>query len=504
MSDPQPPQGSQEPQSPAAPQDSAAPQNPEATSGSAALDSPAAQNPPTPENPEPPQKSPTPENPEPPQKSPAPEGKRRVHPITPVVKVTTYLPALFLAVLITGGQALFDRPLGALGLFGMLALVAALALGYEFLAYRRLAYWFDADGDLRVQSGVVFQQERRLQLSRLQTVDINRPLVARVFGFAALRVEVAGAGDSRADLQYLTMPEAAALRSEILARSAGLEHDAGEAPEQPLLTVPTGDLLVSLLLRAVTVVLVLGTGLLVVSTVLTTGWTGIFSVLLGGVPLAIVFTEFAQLYNFSIAQSPDGLRLRHGLIQTQARTIPPGRVCAVEFVEPLFWRRKGWVRLYVTVAGLAKSDDEAGTESVLLPVAPRAVAEDLFQRVMPGAKPDEVPTIVPVPQVKRRAWIQWRSLAAGADARIAVLRRGRVTRRTQVVDHARVQSVRLTQGPWERSLGLASVHLDLPPGRISASWLHFGLEQCQQLRDAEIAHMRAARASDRSTRWMQT
>lgn len=107
--------------------------------------------------------------------------------------------------------------------------------GTRVSAYRRLAFWFDGDGDLRVQSGVIFQQERRLQLSRLQTVDINRPLVARVFGFAALRVEVAGAGDSRADLQYLTVSEADALRSEILARSAGLSHDVGEAPEAPLL-----------------------------------------------------------------------------------------------------------------------------------------------------------------------------------------------------------------------------------------------------------------------------
>lgn len=430
-------------------------------------------------------------------------GRRHVHPVTPVVRVSTYLPALFVGVLIAGGQALLSRPLGVVGLLGFTLVIVVVALGYEFLAYRRLAFWFDDDGDLRVQSGVVFQKERRLQLSRLQTVDVNRPLVARVFGFAALRIEVAGAGDSRADLQYLTMAEAEALRSEILARAAGLQHDVGEAPEAPLLVVPTKDLLVSLLLRAATVLLLLVTVLIVVSTVVLNGWTGLFTVLLGGVPLVMVFTEFSQLYNFTVADSPDGIRLRHGLLQTQARTIPPGRVCAVEFVEPLLWRRRGWVRLYVTVAGLTKSDDEAGTESVLLPVAPREIAEDLFRRVLPGADPAAVPLTAPVAQVRRRAWIQWPQLAAGADSRIAVLRRGRVTRRLQIVDHARVQSVRLTQGLWERSLGLASVHLDLPPGRITAAWLHFGLEQCQDLLGQEIGHMRAARASDKSTRWMR-
>ncbi len=429
--------------------------------------------------------------------------KRRVHPITPVVKVSTYLPALILVVIATFGSAIFSEPHGVLLLIGGLIVVAALAMGYEFLAYRRLSFWFDDDGDLRVESGVVFQQERRMQLSRLQTVDINRPLVARVFGFAALRIEVAGAGDSRADLQYLTMDEASALRSEILARSAGLQHDAGEAPEEPLLVVPTKDLLVSLMLRAVTVFLVLLTVLVAVSSILTTGWTGIFTLFLGGVPLAVVFAEFAQLYNFTVAQSPDGIRLRHGLLQTQARTIPPGRVTAVEFVEPLFWRRKGWVRLYVTVAGLTKSDDDAGTESVLLPVAPREIAEDLFARVMPGAHPNEVELHEPVGNIKRRSPIQWRHLRAGADARIAVCTRGRITRRRQIVDHARVQSVRITQGPWERALNLATVHLDLPPGRIDARWEHFGMEQATELARAEILHMRAARASDKSTRWMR-
>ncbi len=429
--------------------------------------------------------------------------RRHVHPITPIVKVSTYLPALFLAVLITGGQALFSRPMGALGVLGLTIVVATIALGYEYLSYRRLQFWFDDDGDLRVQSGVVFQQERRLQLSRLQTVDINRPLVARVFGFAALRIEVAGAGDSRADLQYLTDAEASTLRSEILARSAGLEHTAGEAPEAPLLVVPAKDLLVSLLLRAVTVFLLLATVLIVVGNIMAAGWSGIFPVLLGGVPLVMVVTEFAQLYNFTVAESPDGIRLRHGLIQTQSRTIPPGRVCAVEFVEPLFWRRKGWVRLYVTVAGLSKSDDDSGTESVLLPVAPRAVAEDLFRRVMPGVQPENITMVKPRETVKRRSPIQWRYLAAGVDERIAVLQRGRVTRRRQIVDHARVQSVRMTQGPWERSLGLASIHLDIPPGRIRAEWQHFGQDQAHELLVMETDRMRTARAADKSTRWMQ-
>lgn len=429
--------------------------------------------------------------------------KRRVAPISPIVEALSLIPGLIILVLVMSGQLVSQMANGTLVVVALVLLILVLVIAYKFLAYRRFCYWFDADGDLRVQSGVLFHQERRLQLSRLQTVDINRPLVARVFGYAAVRVEVAGAGDSKADLKYLTSDDAESLRSEILARSAGLEHDAGEAPEKPLVTVPTKDLMVSLLLRSITIFLLLATVLLLVSTVILNGWTGLFTVFLGGVPLLIVVSEFAQMYGFTIAESPDGLRLRHGLLQTQARTIPPGRVCAVEFVEPLFWRPKGWVRLVVTVAGVGKADNDTGTESILLPVAPRAVADELFARVMPGADPQAVTLMTPVPAVRRRSPIQAKFIAGGADARCAVAKRGRFTRRTTVVDHARVQSVRVTRGPWEKALGLASVHMDLPPGRIRATWMHFGGGQARDMAQTELAYMRQARATDKSTRWMR-
>ena len=55
-------------------------------------------------------------------------------------------------------------------------------------------------------------------------------------------------------------------------------------------------------------------------------------------------------------------------------------------------------------------------------------------------------------------------MAAGATDRLVVSREGWLTRRTHAAPHARVQSVRVTQGPWQRRLGLADLHLDSPPG----------------------------------------
>ena len=47
----------------------------------------------------------------------------------------------------------------------------------------------------------------------------------------------------------------------------------------------------------------------------------------------MIGVEFARYYDFTVAESADGLRLRSGLFQVQSQTIPPGRVQAIEFEQ---------------------------------------------------------------------------------------------------------------------------------------------------------------------------
>jgi putative membrane protein len=58
-----------------------------------------------------------------------------------------------------------------------------------------------------------------------------------------------------------------------------------------------------------------------------------------------------------------------------------------------------------------------------------------------------------------------------------------------VIPDARTQSVRWTQGAWERSLSLASVHADSTPGPVRISGLHL---------DAEFARVVAFEQAQRS------
>jgi putative membrane protein len=390
-------------------------------------------------------------------------------------------------------------------LFLSVILVVVLFGVLQFLEWTRLTYWFDEDGDLRVDSGVLTRKQRRLQLSRLQSVDVVSPLVARLVGLAAVRVEVAGSHDSKAVLQFLTRTEAQELRNEIVARSAGLAHDAGEAPEFVLANVPPGELFASLVLRGTTFVLLVATAAIVVITIMAAGTVGIVFLFVGGVPIFQVFAEFARYYGFTVAQSEDGVRLRHGLLSTAQQTVPPGRVQAIGFVQPILWRRRGWVRVRLNIAGTSTrnqgSGEESYSENVLLPVAPWPLAIDIVRHVLPGVDLAAVP-LHPAPRrAAKRSFIQWQQLAVGWDDQVLVTRRGRFRREWSVVPHARTQSVRVTQGPWERALDLATMHVDSTPGRVRIVAHHQDAGTVRAYAQHQADRAAAARATDTSVRW---
>jgi putative membrane protein len=434
-------------------------------------------------------------------------GRRRVHPISPVVFGVAVIPVAIILVLAfgVGSVTRFGLP-GILLAIGATALLAGLVTGWQYLAWRNLWFWFDDDGDFRVDSGVLTKRQRRLQLSRLQAVDVAQPLFARLFSMAEVTVEVDGAGDSRVKLQYLPLDEARAVRSEILARAAGLRHDTAEAPEAPITSVSPRDLAVSLLLRTVTAGLLLLTALIVAVTVISSGWGGLAVALVtGGLPILIVVAEFIKYFGFTVSQSPDGLRLRFGLAKTEARTVPPGRVQAIEFVEPLLWRRWGWVRLRVNIAGVGGEDSNGrNEETILVPVAPADVAADIVERVLPGLDLAAMHWHSAPPRSRRRSPIQWQRIAVAWDDTVFAARSGRLTRRIAVIPHARTQSVRVTQGPWERALRLASVHVDSTPGPVSITGHHLDAAQAREVADGQVERAGLGRAGDRTIRWAET
>jgi putative membrane protein len=437
---------------------------------------------------------------------------RRLSPLTPLVR--SFI--LVVAVLASSWDDLLRGDVGPLAwvLLGLLVAGAA----YGGASWYRTKYWIEAD-ELRVDTGVISRQSRRIRVDRLQGIDIVQPLVARLFGLAELKMDVAGGGAREGSLAFLPVREAQALRETLLARRDAVRasrsarepsDSAGHAaepepptgtpdrPERVLARLDLTTLLVSLLLSAETVgfavaAVVVGGFFAVFGQI--SGMAGVLPVL-GGFAIAL-FRRLSAYYGFTVAEGPTGLQVRRGLFELNAQTITVARVQGVVVTEPLMWRRLGWAKLDVAVAGYAgSSGDGRPSASTVMPVADRAQVFWLARRLLEASgAPD--PAVVRLTGPPERArWVspvRRRFLAGGVGEDLLVSREGMVTRRTHMVPHARVQSLQLKQGPWQRRLRLADLQVDSPPGPVTVRARHRDEAEARDLLDRANALARARR-----------
>ncbi len=428
------------------------------------------------------------------------DGWSRLHPLTPLLRSGRSVLVLLAVV---GQQGL--RSAGPEAVAGVLAvgLPAAVALGW--LAWRAMRYRL-TDTELQVESGVLTTRSRRVPLARLQSVDVVRPLFARFLGLAELRMEVVGGGaGAEAPLSYLSEDDAEALRVRLLQLASGrsaAEVGVPEERQRVLVVVPGGPLVWSTLLGAP--VQVLAALVPLVAVVALVDLSYVPGLLLGAAPLLFGVGSFAVRrvlteYGFTVAEAADGLRLQQGLLDTRSSTIPPGRVQTVRVRQPLLWRPFDWVRVEVDVAGYAAGGDQQLTTGALLPVAPRELADRLVARVLGGPLPGA--DLRPPRSARLRAPASYRRLAIGADGRHLVSAYGIATTTVDVVPLAKVQSLRWTQGPLQRRLGLSSVHVDTAGRRLPGTVaVHRGAQEGQVLLAELTRAARAARAVSQDAR----
>jgi putative membrane protein len=99
----------------------------------------------------------------------------------------------------------------------------------------------------------------------------------------------------------------------------------------------------------------------------------------------------------------------------------------------------------------------------------------------------------PPPRARWKALLSYHFLAAGHDGTLAVAVTGRLRRETTWVPLAKTQSVRLVQGPLQRWLGLATVHLDAAGRRVRAEFRERRQEEARSLVDDLAVLSRTAR-----------
>ncbi len=98
--------------------------------------------------------------------------------------------------------------------------------------------------------------------------------------------------------------------------------------------------------------------------------------------------------------------------------------------------------------------------------------------------------------------MQHRRLAYADDGQVFAARGGWLTPRIDLVPHARTQSVRVTQGPWQRALRLASVEVDSTPGPVVPAALYRDMQDARAIAEVQAERARAARSSATPDRWL--
>ncbi|MFJ7289650.1 PH domain-containing protein [Curtobacterium sp. NPDC098951] len=444
-----------------------------------------------------------------------------------------------------------------------IVVVLVVLIGLFYLSWRM--HEFRVTGEIvEVRSGVLFRTNRKARLDRIQGINISRPLVPRIFGTAKLEIAQAG-NDANVQLAYLGVRAADDLRQRILVLASGAkdderQHDPARAsngvlqdrvdeifsPELDpaavratrIVKVHPGRLIASMLLSGTTVFILAAVAAMIVSVAL----TGEYGILFGLFPAVIgaggyYVRKFSRSLQYTIAETRDGIRIGFGLVSTSNETLPPGRIHAVSVAQPLLWRPFGWwdVRINrATNAGNGASNNQQ-VSSIVLPVGTARDVREVLDIILPGLVGTAVAgpaasqeqlregSAVAVDVVddsltttgdrggfvhspRRGAWLRpfaFRRNGYRFVPGAVLLRLGAVWRSLVIVPLPRVQSVKVSQGPLERALRLASVHVQTVQGPVSASIGALDARDAQRLWSDTSARAVEAAAADTSHRWRE-
>ncbi|MGO2534040.1 PH domain-containing protein [Arthrobacter rhombi] len=478
---------------------------------------------------------------------------RRVHPVSPMVRGWLVVVAF----LYFFGQNALNNIFGSGELppeaekdwdftpSVLLVIAAGIGILVVIMVGFFLSWYFTkyqvTDRHVQVNSGVVFRQQRQARIDRVQAIDIVQPLVARIFGLAELKFEVADSGSTAMRLAYIKLAAAKVLRNDILARAAGLkqEREAGpaaegpapevaaepvasvppspEAPERTVAVVPPPRLIAATLLSPWLAAVLLFVISMIVATVASDGQISLFYLipgLIGVVP--VLWGQFNQGYNFRAAMSEDGLRLSYGLLETSHQTVPPGRVQAVMVTQGIIWRRFGWYRVVVNVAGYG--NQEGSLRSTLLPVGTRQDVLNVLSIVLPEPGTDRPSELVGagiggsgsaegfITSPRSARWLSpfaYRRQGFAVTETALLSRAGVLTHSLVIIPHERIQGIFLTQGPLNRPLGLTGIEFCTTDGPISPRVKQMSLETGRELFMSQASRAaRARRLKDRD-HWLE-
>jgi len=474
---------------------------------------------------------------------------RRLHPATLVARWLKSAPQM-----LAGAAGLLvavrDRDLAPLLTFalGFLLLAAVLAALYWW----RFRYTI-GPGEIVIEKGLLRRQRRIIPFDRVQDIAIERKLLARLFGTAAVRIETGGAAKDEGTLDMIALADAEALRDRVRhgAGPAGAHAEAA-LPEEPVLFAMDLPRLVLSGLFGFSLVFfaVIAGALQQLDQFGLFNWSdwftperadraahlitarlalGLAAMMLALGLVAGVGRAVTRDFGFTLTRTAAGLRRRRGLF-TLSEVVIPIRRAQVALIEsgPLA-RLFGWHRLSFQTLG---ADRKEGGVQVAAPFARMAeILPVLAAAGFPEPPPRQALHGVPRRALVRQSapalamaalaaaaaflvepWLGLAALALLAAALIGILRwrkhghalgeralfvaDGYLKRRMWIVPYEKTQTIRVMRGPVQRALRLSNLLLDTAgSGALVSPEMHdLDAAEAETMADALLARFQAARA----------
>ncbi len=351
-----------------------------------------------------------------------PYGARRLSPRVLLIDPIRLLPSLLLplaGVLIAGGFSPTS--------FGWAAVGVAGSAVYAVIRWATFTYHLTEDR-LELTRAFIGRLAKTIPLERIRGIDITEPPLHRLLGLAVLKIDTgAGGSEQEGTLDAVTMEQARALRTALLARrpapplparaagAAGIGQDAaGQGPAAPGATAEAGPepvarvlarvprrwltygplsgayLLTPFALAAGAVGLVFQwgeeLGLTERSARQALEWVwahpyllvAVAALLVTAMPIvgAVAYAIFN--WDFTLRARDGYLVAERGLITRRTVSLERRRIRGYEMTEALLERWAGVARLWAVVTGLGDS----ATRGQLLPVTPKAFASGVAREAV--------------------------------------------------------------------------------------------------------------------------
>ncbi|MFD9220815.1 PH domain-containing protein [Streptomyces sp. NPDC060064] len=333
-------------------------------------------------------------------------------------------------------------------LAGALLLIAA-GTGADYVRWRRTRYRIGPER-AELHTGLLLVQRRSLARERIRSVDLTANPLLRVLGLVKVRIgtgEHTAGGESTVELDPVSRAEGERLRRELLARAAdpsGTHREGTLAALDPSWIRYAPVSFVAPLLGGAAVGGVMQVSEWFGAQGKVIDWVGdrfrdtpvvwmlVVLVVAAGVAgvVGALGLWIEMWWNYRLEREPGGtLRVRRGLFTARSISMEERRLRGVELVEPLGVRMFGAARVDAVATGLVKDDDDKHADlTVLLPAAPRAMADEVSAQVLrETVTPTSAARLTGHPRAARTRRLRWALAASLPPVLVLAVLGARVT-----------------------------------------------------------------------------